>query len=376
MGGMKRRAATGLALGLTLLIGGGSAHALQTDRPTAMKLDQTYHKGRFAFLYDGFSLGLKTGQRLQVLRKNKPVGTFEISSVTPGITRGTLLPGGKITSLKTSDHLKLLSGPQANAPAPPSKDPPIHMVSNPVFGMSLFEMQPYEEVGASLEATLAMAPEVVAQGNFVMDANTATKAINITPRKGYTLSYTQHQSTVESSLGGSIKEGYTVAGLQTTLNRPAAYISRKVFPSLGAFYIATGTDQDQLKEERFAGYGILRYSDKRAETWFGLGSIGGPGYGKSSFSLLMGFSRPFIGKSRLTVGYASKDYHKDTYYNLKLPLEAARLGLGQPLICQGCKKDALSFALDYRLGKAKSFRLGMFDVLDLQSPIFSLKGEF
>ncbi len=339
-----------------------------------LPLDEIYHDGAFALIYDGHGEGLRQGDRVPVLRLGRDVGTFVVTSAAPHITRGRFEARDGAGQMKKGDLLDLTQK-MANPPKPPPS-PSMAFHPNPGMGATLFEPVPYGEVGTSLMYNHVTADEVVTQGSFAMEATQGTTAVRVTPRRGYSLTYAQQEAELASTFGRTGTLTSTLLGVQWSRPLPATTISSNLFPTVGGLTLTSNNPVTGYDDPRYFGYATLTGHYKGATGYFGAGVLGGTGFGRAKPSLLLGLSRPVGERLSLLAGYASRDYLKTVSFNRNFPVQSNHLGLTQSLVCAGCREDALSLGLHYRMGGARGLNLGWYDVLDLGAPSLSLEASF
>lgn len=368
---LRRSLLAGLAL--AGFLAAQPAKAFNADIAEKIQFDEVYHHGSYGFIYDGKAIGMRIGQRWLVKRGEDAIGFFRILTVNPGITRGRFEPMQKNVQLRRSDMLVTVDTVN---PELPKKGPDWHMIPNPAFGLTMPELIPYQETGSRLDVGFMPLKSLAVRGGFQLDGDQMSRGLMLTPRKGYSLALTRYDAKLSSTTGGTGTVDYTLGGLYFTREQPASYISKKLQPSLGVVALNFGNARPETSNLRFVTYALLRHETGSMQTWFGVSMTGGTGFGTARPSLLLGLARPIMGRTLLTLGYASRDYMKDLVYNSRLPLESDRLGFGLPLSCLNCRRDALSLSLDYSLGRNRDVRLGLYDLMELKAPSVTLQGKF
>ncbi len=340
----------------------------------ALAIGDVYAEGALALVYAGPETGLKEGDRVPVRRFGRVLGHWVVTHVARDITRGRFEPREAGVTMKPTDTLDMASLVVAPAPAP--VHPPLAFAPSPAMGASLFTTTPFTETGTALGVNFARTQNLVESTGFAMDADLATTTLRLTPRRGYSLGFSRQQAELTSTLGSTSEIHTQIWSLAYTRDKAAKSLSSRVFPSLGVAALRFDTGEGGFDETRLFGYATLAAHRGPQHAYAGVGFVGGTGYGASRPSLLLGLRRTMGRRLGLGAGYASRDYLKETTLNQRLPYESARLGLPLPLVCEGCRNDALSLSLDYSLGGGRTMTLGVYDALDIAAPSLSVESRF
>lgn len=339
-----------------------------------LAVGEVYAEGAFALVYAGPETGLKEGDRVPVRRYGRVVGHWVVTHVARDITRGRFEAREAGEVMKPTDTLDLASRQMAPATAP--AHPPVAFAPSPGMGASLFAATPFVETGTALGVNFARTQNLIESTGFAMDADLATTTLRLTPRRGYSLGFSRQQAELTSTLGTTSEIHTQIWSLAYTRDKPAKSLSSRVFPSVGVAALRFDTGEGGFDETRLFSYATLAAHQGAGHAYAGVGFVGGTGYGASRPSLLLGLRRTMGRRLGLGAGYASRDYLKEATLNRRLPYESARLGLPLPLVCEGCRNDALSLSLDYALGDGRTMTLGVYDALDLAAPSLSVESRF